>query len=142
MRKQSTYNGKNKSSLRVYKIWQCMKRRCYNQNDEHYYLYGGNGITVCDEWLDSDIFIQWALSHGYADNLQIDRIDPTKNYTPDNCRWITKKENASRKRKVYSAKYSDIKHAHKVWELCKAAGCRMDNYPEPLYPWQEKQREH
>lgn len=138
MRKKSLYNGVNKSSLRVYKIWQSMKKRCYNQNDMHYYLYGGNGIKVCDEWLDSDTFIQWALDNGYSDDLEIDRIDPEKNYEPSNCRWISRSENAARHRKVGTAKYSDIQRAHSVWERCKAAGCRMDNFPEPLFPWQKE----
>lgn len=137
MRKITYYNGKPKSSLRVYKIWQGMKRRCYNKNDMHYYLYGGSGIKICDEWLDPDTFIQWALSNGYKDHLEIDRIDPTKDYMPENCRWITKKKNASRARKPYSTKYSKAKRSHKIWEECKAAGCKMDNFPEPLYPWEE-----
>ena len=137
MSKTTYYNGKPKSSLRVYKIWQGMKRRCYNQHDKHYYLYGGNGIKVCDEWLDPDVFIQWALSNGYSDDLEIDRLDPAKDYCPDNCRWITRTENASKQRQHYSVQYSDIKRAHKVWEYCKASGCNMDNFPEPLYPWQE-----
>lgn len=139
MRKQTFYNGKTKSSLRVYKIWQGMKRRCYNKNDIHYYLYGGNGVKLCDEWLDSDNFIQWALSNGYADNLEIDRIDPAKDYEPSNCRWITRQENASKQRKHYSVKYSRIKRQHKIWEECKAAGYNMSNFPEPLYPWQEEE---
>lgn len=138
MRASSRYNGQPKSSLRVYRIWQCMKKRCYNQNDENYYLYGGNGVKVCDEWLDSDKFIQWALANGYNDTLEIDRIDPEKDYEPDNCRWVTKKENASRKRKRGTAKYSDIKRAHKVWEYCKSTGINMSDFPEPLYPWQKE----
>jgi len=139
MKKKSMYNGQLKSSLRVYRIWQCMKKRCYNQNDENYYLYGGNGVKVCDEWLDSDKFIQWALANGYNDTLEIDRIDPEKDYEPSNCRFITKRENAARKRKRGTANYTDIKSAHKVWEYCKDAGCDMSNFPEPLYPWQMEQ---
>lgn len=139
MRTKTTYNGQNKSSLRVYKIWQHIKNRCYNQNNAHYYLYGGNGIKMCDEWQDSDVFIQWALANGYADNLEIDRIDPLKNYEPSNCRWVTRHKNASRARKPYTAKYSRIRQDHKVWEYCKAVGCNMDNFPEPLYPWQEEE---
>lgn len=132
------YDGMLMSSCRAYKIWQGMKRRCTNKNDAHYYLYGGRGIKVCDEWLNnSEAFMDWAYSHGYADGLEIDRIDPDGNYEPNNCRWVTKTENRKRKRKPYSVPQSDIKQAHKVWEYCKAAGCDMSNFPEPKYSWQE-----
>lgn len=71
-----------------------MKTRCYNKN---YYLfrhYGGKGITICDEWLGHDGFINfrnWSYENGYADNLSIDRIDNSKGYSPYNCRWVSMK---------------------------------------------------
>lgn len=50
--------------------------------------------TSCDEWLNScDAFIDWAYNNGYADDLEIDRIDGSGNYEPSNCRWLTHKEN-------------------------------------------------
>lgn len=84
----------------MYRIWSGMKRRCYNQNAINYNNYGGRGITVCDEWLnDFDAFQKWALAHGYADNLTIDRIDNYKGYSPDNCQWITIQEQQHHRRK-------------------------------------------
>lgn len=132
------YDGKLKSQCRAYRIWQNMKRRCTNKNDHAYYCYGGRGITICEEWLNSsEAFMDWAYSHGYADDLEIDRIDPDGNYEPSNCRWITKEENAHRSRKPYSLPESEIRRAHRVWEYCKEAGCNMDNFPEPKLSWQE-----
>lgn len=77
------------SRTRIDNIYGHMKRRCYSPKSNSYHLYGAKGITVCDEWLkDKKAFFEWALSHGYADNLSLDRIDGTKGYSPENCRWV------------------------------------------------------
>ena len=72
-----------------------MKTRCYNSNYYLYKNYGGNGITVCDDWLGEngfENFYNWSFNNGYEEKLSIDRIDNSKGYSPDNCRWVTMKE--------------------------------------------------
>ena len=82
------------SNRRIGKIFSCMLLRCYDKDDRDYRFWGAKGITICDEWLnDRKKFEDWALANGYADNLTIDRIDSSKSYSPDNCRWITASEN-------------------------------------------------
>ena len=85
----------------LYKIWERMVWRCHRVMPGHkdYRNYRGRGITVCDEWRNSHItFRDWALSHGYAKGLSIDRIDVDGNYCPENCRWITMAEQQKNKR--------------------------------------------
>lgn len=96
-------NGK---VTRLYRIWTCMKNRCFNPNTEQYVYYGSRGIKVCKEWLDYKVFHDWALSHGYQDNLTIDRIDNDKDYEPDNCRWVTNIEQARNKRNSIFVDYN------------------------------------
>ena len=61
-------------------------------------LYGGRGISVCDEWNEFKAFKEWAMNNGYSDQLTIDRINVNGNYEPDNCGWATQKEQCRNKR--------------------------------------------
>ena len=83
---------------RLYTIWLNMKQRCTNPKTKQYPNYGGRGIQVCSEWMDSfESFYNWATSNGYSDKLQIDRINNDGNYEPLNCRWATRKEQCANK---------------------------------------------
>lgn len=85
---------------RIYRIWQNINYRCNYKNSTSYKKYGAKGIFVCDEWdmKNKDGFInfsKWAHSHGYRDDLTIDRINETESYSPNNCKWTTYKEQNS-----------------------------------------------
>lgn len=99
LRGQKTNYVHGRHNTRLYRIWQTMKARCKYETHIESTNYHKRGITVCNEWLNSfEIFAEWADSHGYADNLTIDRINTDGNYEPDNCRWVTPKVQCNNKR--------------------------------------------
>jgi hypothetical protein len=97
----SRTHGLTKS--RLYTIWSCIKRRCFNVNDVGYKKYGAKGITMCHEWKNDFItFRNWALANGYKDDLSIDRFPDQKgNYEPSNCRWATQSQQARNTKRNY-----------------------------------------
>lgn len=93
------------SRERLYRsVWSAIKQRCENPNYHGYYLYGGRGIKVCDEWKNSYlVFREWALRNGYDPNAPygqctIDRIDVNGNYEPGNCRFVSMRIQSNNKR--------------------------------------------
>ena len=97
--------GKKKHGLshtRIHQCWADMKGRCLNKNHRWYDHYGGRGITVCQEWMEFEPFAEWSFSHGYAEDLTIDRIDNDKGYCPENCKWSTQHEQSLNKRHLKS----------------------------------------
>lgn len=103
----ATKHGMSKTRLAA--VYNAMKQRCYNENSSGYYLYGGRGIKVCDEWLqDKTAFFDWAIANGYDDSspqteCSLDRVDVNAGYSPENCRWVDSytQANNTRKNKHY-----------------------------------------
>lgn len=101
---------------RLYHIWISMKGRCSNPNCKHYDRYGGRGIYVCDEWVnDYEAFAEWAMSHGYAENLTIDRIDNDGPYMPGNCRWADQTTQANNRSTTLHVEYNGEVHTFTEW---------------------------
>ena len=102
---------------RIYHTWRDIKDRCTNSHKEGYKNYGGRGIKVCDDWFNSfESFYDWAMAHGYNDDLTIERIDVNGDYCPENCTWATRAEQSYNKRNNIKLTYKGETHNLKEWE--------------------------
>lgn len=111
----TTHNQTNK---RIYNIYYNIKQRCYNKKEKRYKDYGGRGITICDEWLGDNGFVNfynWSIKNGYQDDLTIDRIDNNGNYEPSNCRWTNLETQTNNKRNTIYFEFFGIKKSLKQW---------------------------
>lgn len=113
-----------KFQTRLYKTWKNMKSRCYNPNTIRFSDYGCRGITVCEEWRhDFQAFYDWAMSHGYRNDLSIDRIDNDGPYSPENCRWTDNETQCNNRRSNHSVTFQGETHTIREWEKMLGFKC-------------------
>lgn len=108
-----TTHGQSKTPL--YRRWRSMRGRCENPNDSEYRNYGGRGITVCSRWMLFEAFSE-DMSPSFLPSLEIDRIDTNGNYEPDNCQWVTRRENQRNKRNNHVIEFQGHKLTLVEWE--------------------------
>lgn len=117
--KQTGFKNKRNIPNKIRNTLYRMKTRCYNCKSSKYKYYGGRGIKICSEWLDKEngmmSFYNWAIQNNYKDGLTIDRIDVNGNYEPNNCRWVTMKEQANNKRNTRFITYNGECHTITDW---------------------------
>lgn len=93
------------SDTPLFYMWQGMRDRCFNSKSKVFSRYGGRGITVCQDWLDSNNFIEWAIKNGYKEGLWLGRKDVDGNYEPSNCIFATQEELTKYRKNVIKIHY-------------------------------------
>lgn len=117
--RRNTTHGKSKS--KEFKIWQGAISRCELKLATGYNRYGGAGIDVCPEWRESFETFLFDMGPAPTQEHSLDRIDNTKGYSKENCRWATRKQQVYNSKKVrlitiggVTANMSDWGRASKV----------------------------
>lgn len=120
-------NGLSKHPL--YSVWTSMRDRVKRQNLWHYKYYGGRGIKVCTEW-DTDFlaFYNWAITHGYEQGLELNRINNDGDYCPDNCEFTTEIRNKNNRSNTIYVEYKGRTQPLSDW-------CRELNLPRDTIYW-------
>jgi hypothetical protein len=90
-------HNRNNKPTPTYKTWHTMKIRCSNPKSNRWKYYGGKGVKVCERWNDFKNFL--ADMGERPVGMTLDRINTNGDYTPDNCKWSTYKEQNNNRRK-------------------------------------------
>lgn len=129
--------AKKGAMTREYIAWNAMKQRCANPHNKEYPNYGGRGISVCSEWIDD--FPQFLADMGPKPgrSYTVDRIDNSRNYAKDNCRWATPKEQSRNNRRNRSITVNGVTRVVADWE--KALGMHKGTFYQRLEAgWSEQ----
>lgn len=109
------YNLHGGKGTKLYEVWCSMRKRCNCNTDKAYKSYGARGIKVCKDWDLFTNFRSWSFENGYKEGLTIDRIDNNGNYEPNNCRWVSMKEQGNNKRTTKIITYKGDSFPLDIW---------------------------
>jgi hypothetical protein len=128
LRGKTVKHGKSKTP--EYITWARMKDRCLNEKSKSFGNYGGRGISVCEEWIDSFETFYSDMGVRPSKNHSIDRIDVNGNYEKNNCRWATIRQQSLNKR---TNRYIEFNGAKKtLTEWAESIGITQSSMSERL----------
>lgn len=97
----------------LYHTWANIHKRTNNNRNKSLQYYGARGIKVCERWLSIENFIE-DMHPTFKEGLSIDRIDVNGNYSPDNCRWVTKEIQSRNTRLLMCTNLSGYRGVHLI----------------------------
>lgn len=107
--------GCEKKYTPEYCAWMNMRARCTNPKHRAFRYYGARGIAVCERWINSyDNFLK-DMGRKPTSSHQLDRIDTDGDYSPENCRWVTKHEQMRNTRKTVFISAHGIRKPLREW---------------------------
>lgn len=125
------------SKEKLYRRWKSIRSRCNDPKNISWKNYGGRGIKVCDEWnKDYTAFKDWAILHGYRQDLTIDRINNDGDYCPENCRFVKRDVQARNRRNNRFLTISGVTKVAKDWakESCVGYDAILHRIKDGLEP--------
>lgn len=95
--------------------YQGMIARCKNPQNPNYIRYGARGIRVCDRWRDDFVNFLADMGRSPGPGYSLERIDNDGDYTPENCRWATVKEQSRNRRNSKRITYQGVTLTQAEW---------------------------
>ena len=115
-------------------VFQNTKKNCYSPSSTDFKNYGAKGIKIADDWIKNPLlFEQWALTNGYSENLVLSRKDKTKDFSPENCIWISKKENVLNSSRTNIIDVDGEIHSGKEWAKILGLGINSTACEEMMH---------
>ncbi|WP_151639069.1 hypothetical protein [Noviherbaspirillum aerium] len=112
---KKAFTDHGKSDSIEWDVWQGMKQRCYNPNNSRYAICGGLGIRVCERWLESFPNFLADMGERPSPDHRFGRLDTRKDYSPENCHWVTAKEHSFNRRSTVLVEMNGESHPITEW---------------------------
>lgn len=113
--KRRTHNESGKTPTKEYHTWTAIRQRCLSKTSHAYKDYGGRGITICDRWLNSYENFLSDMGRAPSKKHSIERLKNNQGYSPENCKWATRAEQANNKRSSIIIDYRGKQQTLKQW---------------------------